>query len=129
MFLFSFPSFISLLAAFLTLVHAHPAQKHGAKVSGIGVPVSNSDAKDIIANRYIVVYKNNVTDDAVQTHQASVMTMFGKRGLSPRSRDGRALSGKMEAFSMMGWRGMSLDAEDGEILEIASADEVSGVRR
>jgi hypothetical protein len=129
MFLFSFPVFISLLVAFLTLVHAHPAQKHGAKVSGIGVPVSNSDAKDIISNRYIVVYKNNVTDNAVQTHQASVMTMFGKRGLSPRSRDGRALSGKMEAFSMMGWRGMSLDAEDGEILEIASADEVSGVRR
>jgi hypothetical protein len=68
MFLFSFPIFISLLVAFPSLVHAHLAQKHGAKVSGIGVPVSNSDAKDIIANHYIVVYKNNVTDDAVQTH-------------------------------------------------------------
>jgi len=57
------------------------------------------------------------------------MTMFGKRGLSPRSREGRALSGKMEAFSMMGWRGMRLDAEDGEILEIASAYGVSPVRK
>jgi hypothetical protein len=128
MFLFSFPTFISFLVRFLTLVHAHRAQKRGAKVSGIGVPVSNSNAKDIISNRYIAVYKTNVTDDAVQTHQASVMTMFGKRGLNPRSREGEALSGKMEAFSMMGWRGMSLDAEDGEILEIASADEVSRVR-
>ncbi|KAE9378630.1 putative subtilisin-like protease [Stipitochalara longipes BDJ] len=125
---FSFNILICILAAFNTLVQATPTPgRHGAKVNGIGVPVSNTDAKNIISNRYIVVYNNNATDDAVSIHQASVMTALRKRNLVARGKDGKSLATKMDAFSMSGWRGMSLEAEDSMILEIASATEVAYV--
>jgi hypothetical protein len=121
---FSFQFFLFFLAAFSTFVYAAPGRHHGAKVKGIGVPVSNADASNIIANRYIVVYNNNATDDAVAVHQASVMSAMRKRSLEARSSSGRKLSNKMQAFSMSGWRGMTIDAEDSMILEIESASEV-----
>jgi hypothetical protein len=125
---FSFTVLFCISAAFNTLVQATPTPgRHGAKVNGIGVPVSNTDAKNIISNRYIVVYNNNATDDAVSTHQASVMTALRKRNLVARGKGGKALATKMDAFSMSGWRGMSLEAEDSMILEIASATEVAYV--
>ena len=125
---FSFKVFACVSAAFNTLVHATPTPgRHGAKVNGIGVPVSNADAKNVISNRYIVVYNNNATDAAVTTHQANVMTALRKRNLVARGRDGKSLATKMDAFSMSGWRGMSLEAEDSMILEIASATEVAYV--
>lgn len=113
--------FVTFLAAFCAIVHSSPTKgHHGSKVSGIGVPVSNTKAENVISNRYIVVYYNNATDAAVETHQASVMSALRKRSLSARSLDGRTLSPKMDAFSMSGWRGMSLEAEDDMILEIAN---------
>jgi hypothetical protein len=125
---FSFNILVCISAAFYTLVQATPTPgRHGAKVSGIGVPVSNEKAKNIISNRYIVVYNNNASDSAVETHQASVMTALRKRNLIARGKEGRMLSSKMDAFSMSGWRGMSLEAEDSMILEIASATEVAYV--
>jgi hypothetical protein len=125
----SFRSFLSFLATFSTFVYAAPGRHHGAKVSGIGVPVSNLDASNIIANRYIVVYNNNATDDAVAVHQASLMSAMRKRSLAARSSPGRKLSNKMQAFSMSGWRGMTIDAEDAMILEIESASEVGVLDR
>jgi hypothetical protein len=71
-----------------------------------------------------VVYNNNATDAAVETHQASVMSALRKRSLSARSIDGRTFSPKMDAFSMSGWRGISLEAEDDMMLEIANMDMV-----
>jgi hypothetical protein len=113
--------FVTFFAAFCGIVLSSPTKgHHGAKVNGIGVPVSNANAKNVISNRYIVVYNNNATDAAVESHQASVMTALRKRSLSARSIDGRTLSPKMDAFSMSGWRGMSLEAEDDMILEISN---------
>jgi hypothetical protein len=128
---FSFTFFISISAAFLTfiqLIQATPTPgRHGAKVTGIGVPVSNPNAKNIASNRYIVVYNNNASDSAVETHQASVMSSLRKRSIYARTKGGKSLSTKMDVFSMSGWRGMSLEAEDSMILEIASATEVAYV--
>lgn len=119
-----FRLFLSFLATSSTLVYAAPGRHHGAKVSGIGVPVSNADASNIIANRYIVVYNSNATNDAIAVHQANVMSVMRKRSLDARSGRGRKLSNKIQAFSMSGWRGMMIDAEDAMILEIESASEV-----
>ena len=116
--------FLSFLATLSTLVYAAPGRHHGAKVNGIGVPVSNAEASNIIANRYIIVYNSNATDDAVAVHQANVMSAMRKRSLNARSASGRQLSNKMQVFSMSGWRGMTIDAEDAMILEIESASEV-----
>lgn len=115
--MFSFQLFLVFLS--FTFVTCAPG-RHGKNVSGLGLPISNPDAKDIIPGQYIVVYNNNVTDDAVQIHQASVVTAMRKRGLEdPMMR--------MKAFSMVGWRAMALEAQDcddGMIIDIANAAEV-----
>ncbi|TVY82752.1 Subtilisin-like protease [Lachnellula suecica] len=120
--------FVAFFAAFCAIVHSSPTKgRHGAKVSGIGVPVSNTKATNVISNRYIVVYYNNATDDAIKLQQATVMTKLRKRSLSARALDGRTLSPVMDTFSIQGWRGMAMDAEDDMILEIASMAEVNFV--
>jgi len=114
--MFSFQALVSVLLL-SSLVCTSPV-RHGANVNGLGVPVSNAAASNIIPNRYIVVYNNNATDEAVKLHQASVMTTMRKRGLG--------FSSKMSTFSMAGWRGMSMEAEDdGLMIDISNADEVS----
>ncbi|TAQ90808.1 hypothetical protein B7494_g881 [Chlorociboria aeruginascens] len=117
---------ISLLATLCIFDYA-VAHSFGREVKGLGVPIINQNASNIIANRYIVVYNDNATDEAVETHQASIMSALKKRSLTLRSTDGRALSSKMDTFSMSGWRAMVLEAEDSMILDIASASEVSYV--
>ncbi|KAL3417504.1 subtilisin-like protease [Phlyctema vagabunda] len=96
-------------------------------VNGIGIPVSNPDAENQIANRYIVVYYNNASDVDVQSYQSTVATALKKRSASVRKRDGSAMSSTMQAFSMGGWRAMALDAEDDMILEIAASQMVNYV--
>ena len=75
----------------------------------------------IIANRYIVVYNYNSTDEGVAAHQASVMTEMRRRGLGARGSTGRDTVEQMQAFSI---RGITIDAEDSDILEIKSSTEV-----
>ncbi|RDW60288.1 hypothetical protein BP5796_11894 [Coleophoma crateriformis] len=119
--------FLSFFAFFIAVVAAAPRTKHGAEVNGIGVPVSNPDAANIIANRYIVVYNSNASDTAVAKHQATIMTAMRKRSAALRKRDGTSFSAKMNTFSMTGWRAMALDAEDAMILEIANSKMVNYV--
>lgn len=98
-------------------------------MGGLGVQLSNPDAKNLIADRYIVVYKKTTTDEQVVAHQAGVMQKVKARGLVSRSRDGRVHSTGMNAFSMMGWRAMVLDADNGLMDDIAGADEVDYVEQ
>jgi len=114
--MFSFQALVSVLL--LSSLVCTSRVRHGANVNGLEVPVSNTAASNVIPNRYIVVYNSNATDEAVKLHQASVMTTMRKRGLD--------FSSKMNTFSMAGWRGMSMEAEDdGLMIDISNADEVS----
>lgn len=116
--------------AFITLVTCVPQpspiprDRHGKNVNGLGVPVSNTAATNVIEGRYIVVYNSNATDDEVETHQTSVMTSLRRRSLAKRTLKGKVLSNTMNTFSMMGWRGFSLEADDGMINDIASSSMV-----
>ncbi|KAF8848994.1 putative subtilisin-like protease, partial [Acephala macrosclerotiorum] len=119
--------------AFITLVTCIPRPspvprgRHGKNVNGLGVPVSNTKATNIVEGRYIVVYNNNATDDEVETHQASVMTSLRRRSLAKRTLKGKVLSNTMNTFSMMGWRGFALEVDDGMINDIASSSMVNFV--
>ncbi|TVY16665.1 Subtilisin-like protease 2 [Lachnellula arida] len=112
---------LSSLAAFCAIVHSSPIQSRQINGTGLGVPVpvSNLEASNVIPNKYIV------------THQASILSALRKRRLAARAEDGnanargRALSVTMDAFSMGGWRGMSLEAEDDMMAEIANTRMVS----
>lgn len=125
----SFQAVVSYLFAFSTLVTAvpHGKKKEGAIVSGLGIPVSNPDAQDVIANSYIVVYNKNCTDAMVQEHAAEVMSAMKKRRIGARSTDGRILSTEVTPYSIMGWKGMALEAEDSMIIDIASSPMVNYV--
>lgn len=110
--------YFEILVAFLafSLVQSRPAWP-GRNINGFGVPISNPNATNIIPGKYIVVYNENATDDAVQLHQESVMKAFRKRGLYS--------SINMRTFSITGWRGMTLEAADDEmVIDIANATEV-----
>lgn len=120
-------SFLFAIITFTFAIPSHRGNQNLTKVNGLGVPVSNAQASNIISNRYIVVYNNNATDEMVEMHQASVMTALRKRNINTRGLDGRTLSPVMEAFSMSGWRGMSLEAEDKMMIEIAACTDVAYV--
>jgi subtilisin family serine protease len=123
--LFSIQLLLTFLTTFFALVHSTPTPHRGSKVKGLGVPVRNSEATNVIANRYIVVYNGNATDDAIDAHQASVMSALKKRNLSARGPNGKTLSTKVDTVKMSGWRCMALEAEGSTMLEIASASEVA----
>lgn len=115
-----------LLISLAALATASPFNHRRPTLNGIGIPISNAKATDIIEGKYIVIYASNATDAAVQAHQASVLSSMRKRDESLVKRDGsvQAISGTLSVFSMMGWRGMTLKADAGMILEIAEANEV-----
>lgn len=124
---FIFPLLVPL-AAFCAIVHSTPIQiqSRQANGTGTGVPVSNTEASNVIPNKYIVVYNTNATDAAIQTHQASILSALRKRSLLSRAVHGRgALPVSMDAFAVGAWRGMSLEAEDDMMAEISNSHMVS----
>ncbi|KAJ9150332.1 Subtilase [Pleurostoma richardsiae] len=124
-------SFLASLALLFSLTAALPAadpapDPRGRKSQFLGVPVSNPDAKNVVANRYIVVYNSSFSTEAIETHMNSVMQTVSKRNIGKRSPiDNRALSRTVNMFSINQWRAMSLEAEDATMMEIMAADEVS----
>lgn len=125
---YSIQLIVSFLFAFSTLVLAVPlaTKKTGAVVGGLGIPVSNPKAQNVIANSYIVVY-NNCTDAMMADHVSSIKSLMKKRTIGARSTDGRVLSSDVTAYSMMGWKAMTLEAEDSMILDIAGSSMVKYV--
>lgn len=92
----------------------------------LGVPVMNADAKNIIANKYIVVYNDTFDDDTIFAHEAKWVATMKKRNIGKRSPvDNRFLSTNVHTFSIGTMRAMALDADDASAIEINSADCVS----
>lgn len=112
---------------FLLLVFAAPNPRKGGTY--LGLPVSNPNAKDVIPDRYIVVYNSSFGDDKINTHQSSIMTKIAKRNIGKRSLDGRSLSTKVNTFQMGKWRAMALEADSRMLGEIFAADEVSYIEQ
>lgn len=123
---------LSLLAAALSLVAAVgaiPAPQADAVGASTGqnlsVPIKNPDAREIIPNKYIVMYDETFSDDIVTAHQAKWATTLARRNLGKRSFDNRALSTSVQTFSIGALRAMAVDADDTSAVEINSADCVS----
>ncbi|PVH76938.1 putative subtilisin-like protease [Cadophora sp. DSE1049] len=113
------------ITLFVTLAQSTPTPRGGSRLKGLGVPINNADASNIIANRYIVVYNNTASDDEIETCRSTIATAMKKRSIHARGLDGRTLSSHIEGFSMQGWRGSILEAEDSMMLEIADMTHVS----
>jgi subtilisin family serine protease len=96
----------------------------------LGVPISNPSAKNVVPNKYIVVYNNTFNSTAIAAHQASVMATIAKRNIGKRSpHTGKTLSTAVNTFAMGKWRAMALEADDKMMNEIFNADEVSYIEQ
>lgn len=118
----------SLLAFFLflvPLVAALPPYVVDRGISNPNIPIVNAGAKDLIPNRYIVVYNSSFGEEAINAKQAIFSAAIKKRNLGKRSLVGKPLSTEIHSFNMSEWRAMALDADDSMIMDISSADEVA----
>ena len=107
-----------------------PQQSGQKDEFGIGVPISNPDAKELIPHKYIVVYNNTFSAAAIQAHQNSIVHAIAKRNIAKRSPvTGQLLSTTVNSYQVGGWRAMSLEADDAMVHQIFSADEVSYIEQ
>ncbi|CAM1504699.1 Fc.00g022900.m01.CDS01 [Cosmosporella sp. VM-42] len=123
----SFFASLLLLAPFAVAAPLDLGGNVGSVGSIGGFQISNPNAKDIIPNRYIVVYNETFDDDAISAKEASFMTAVKKRNIGKRGLGGRALSTEVHSFKLNTWRAMALDADDFMINDIWTADEVAYV--
>lgn len=121
---FSLSACIAIFITFFTFAQAAPSPSPYS-VKGLGVNIANADATDIVANRYIVVYNNNASDERVEHCQSMIASSIAKRGLNARALDGRQMSNTISPFSMQGWRGTILDGDDATMLQISAMADVS----
>ncbi|KAG5975391.1 hypothetical protein E4U55_007708 [Claviceps digitariae] len=91
------------------------------------MPIAYGPAANIIPNRYIVVYNNSFSSDAIDANISFFSAAIRKRNLNKRSLDGRQLSTDIMPFKMNSWRAMALDADDAMIADINRANEVAYV--
>lgn len=126
--------FTPLKACLLLLAAPLAAALPTAPVAGsgntnafMGLPIVNPTAKDIIPNRYIVVYNNTFDDAAIDAKEAMFSAAIKKRNLGKRSFTGHLLSTEINSFKMNTWRAMAVDADDDMIMSMNSADEVAYV--
>lgn len=114
---------LSILAGQVT--GAPAPDTFGSLSMGMGVPIMNPNAKNIIPNKYVVVYHDAVDDDTVAAHQAYWATTIAKRNIGKRSPvDNRLLSPAVRTFSIGPLRAMALEADDASAVEINNSDEV-----
>lgn len=100
-----------------------PAPRRGDRF--LGVPIANPDARDIIPNKFIVVYNSTFSSDEIDAHQAKVMTTVAKRNVGKRSPiDNRWLSTSVNAIKINTWRAMSLEADDKDMIDMFSSSDV-----
>ncbi|KAK4229213.1 subtilisin-like protease 6 [Podospora fimiseda] len=110
---------LSLSFALSALGAALPTDRKSDGFGHLGLPVTNFNAKGTIPHKYIVVYHNNFTDEAVEEHETKIMKTVAKRNLGKRSpHTGRLLSTKVNTFKINGWRAMNLEADDLLVNEI-----------
>ncbi len=118
------------LFSLLLFVSALPSPDPRKSDFFLGVPISNPDAKDVVPNKYIVVYNSNFSTEAIQAHQNSVIKTVAKRNIGKRSpTSGRLLSTKVDTFAMGSWHAMALEADDRMMNDIYTADEVSFIEQ
>lgn len=100
----------------------------GDAVSSVMSFISNAGAKNMIPNRYIVVYNDTFDTDSIDAKEAYFTSEIKKRNLNKRSmHSGSLLSTDVRSFKMNNWRAMMLDADDDMITEIFNSDEVEYV--
>lgn len=112
---------LTVLLTLLTLAQAVPSRK----AQFIGVPISNPEVPDVVANRYIVVYNSTFDEEAITAHQSKWTARLATANLGKRSLDGRILSTAVSTFKLGTWRAMACEADEHTVSQIFDSDEVA----
>jgi oryzin len=96
----------TLAAALLPFAAAAPAARSSL------LKIRNAEATDVVANSFIVVYKDTVTSSDLETHLSSVNSLISKRSTP--------YNGVGATYDMEGFKGFELEADEATVAEIAA---------
>jgi hypothetical protein len=100
-------SLATLAAVLLPFAFAAPTHHH---------KIRNGNAKDVIPNSYIIVYKDNIAAPAIAAHESTISSMISKRDSQ--------FAGIGAKYNMSSFKGYQVEADSAMIAQIAAAPEV-----
>lgn len=112
-------TFVALAATFLTGALAAPV----AEAAPTNLKIRNIEARDVIEDSYIVVYKADISTADLDAAVASANGMLTKRaagGKGPKKHKGVG-----NKFNMDGFKGYQIEADEATIAEISAQETVS----
>jgi oryzin len=89
----------------------------GAPTPAPHLKIRNSEARDVVADSYIVVYNKDVTADVIASHEETVAALISRR----------ETTGVGATFDLPGFQGYEVSADSETIAAIANSPEVSDV--
>ncbi|TVY23887.1 Subtilisin-like protease [Lachnellula hyalina] len=101
------------LAAVIAPVFATPVPNAGH------LKIRNNDASDVIPNSYIVVYKSDIDDDTIESHQNSIGSMLSRRDTQ----------GVGATYTMELLKGYQINADSGTMDKIGAKPEVDYIQK
>ena len=115
----------SYLTSLLCCLPAALAQRLGDG-NFLGLPIANSDAADIIADRYMVVWNNTFSREEIDSRQSLVTADLRKRNLNKRSDiSGELLSTDVRSYRIRNFMAMGFQADNKMLMSIADQPEVA----
>jgi hypothetical protein len=102
---------VTLAAVLLPVVFAAPADQ------ATYLKIRNAEARDVIPNSYIIVYKEGVSSAAIAAHESSISSALKKRAST--------MQGIGPKWDMTSFKGYQIEADAATIQQIAAAPEVS----
>lgn len=92
----------------------------------IGLPISNADAIDVIADNYIVVWNNSFPLEEIESRQALFTADIRKRNLNKRSEiSGALLSQDVQSWRIREFMAMGFQSDSKMLMSIADQPEVA----
>lgn len=118
-------TFVALAATFLTGALAAPV----AEAAPTNLKIRNIEARDVIEDSYIVVYKADISTADLDAAVASANGMLSKRaaGGNGNGKGPKKHKGVGNKFDMDGFKGYQIEADEATIAEISAQETVSHI--
>ena len=114
-------TFVALAATLLTGALAAPT----AEAAPTNLKIRNVEARDVVADSYIVVYKADITDEDLDAQIASANGFLTKRAAGGKGKGPKKHKGVGKKYNMEGFKGYQIDADEATIAEISAQENVS----
>ena len=105
-------TFVALAATLLTGALAAPV----AEAAPVNLKIRNIEARDVIQDSYIVVYKEDIADDVLDAGIASANSILTKRAKGGKGNH----RGVGQKYKIGNFKGYQIDADEDTIASIAA---------